>query len=110
MLATPASINHGCRAVHRCAPLPGDPLLVSLFTALPTLPQPPQLQYTVALAVGAYADWLADTAAKAGAAEGQALIGQLLQMLIKGEDCLARDWVCWQVWSRVCVTRSPTSK
>lgn len=70
--------------MHRVAPLPGDPLLLSLFTALPALPQPPQLQYTVALTVGAYADWLADTAIKGGA-EGQALVGQLLQMLMKGE-------------------------
>ena len=45
------------RAVHRCAPLPGDALMSSLFASLPMLPAVPQLQYTVALTIGAYSDW-----------------------------------------------------
>lgn len=63
------------RAVHRCAPLPGDALMVSLFGSLPQLPAEPLLQYTVALTVGAYSDWLADTAARSG--QGRALLSQV---------------------------------
>ncbi|KAI3438282.1 hypothetical protein D9Q98_000717 [Chlorella vulgaris] len=69
------------RAVHRCAPLPGDALMVSLFGSLPQLPAEPLLQYTVALTVGAYSDWLADTAARSG--QGRALLSQLLPMLMR---------------------------
>ena len=63
------------RAVHRCAPLPGDGLMMSLFGSLPMLPAVAQLQYTVALAVGAYADWLADTARRSE--EGRTLLSQV---------------------------------
>lgn len=63
------------RAVHRCAPLPGDALMTSLFSSLPQLPVVPQLQYTVALTVGAYSDWLADTAQRGD--EGRTLLGQV---------------------------------
>ncbi|PSC72289.1 transportin-3 isoform X1 [Micractinium conductrix] len=69
------------RAVHRCAPLPGDALMTSLFASLPMLPTVPQLQYTVALTIGAYADWLADTARRSD--EGRTLLSQLLTMLIR---------------------------
>jgi transportin-3 len=71
------------RCIHRTAPPAGDPLLLSLFSSLPALPQPPQLAYTVALTVGAYADWLGDTAKGMGG-EGQKLLGSLLDMLTKG--------------------------
>lgn len=70
------------RAVHRCAPLPGDALMMSLFGSLPDLPPQPQLQYTVSLAVGAYADWLSDTARQGE--PGQALLNRLLAMLTRG--------------------------
>ena len=63
------------RAVHRCAPLPGDALMTSLFSSLPMLPAVPALQYTVALTVGAYADWLADTARRSE--EGRSLLAQV---------------------------------
>ena len=63
------------RAVHRCAPLPGDALMSSLFASLPMLPAVPQLQYTVALTIGAYSDWLADTAQKGE--EGRTLLSQV---------------------------------
>lgn len=63
------------RAVHRCAPLPGDALMMSLFSSLPMLPAVPQLQYTVALTVGAYADWLSDTAQRGE--EGRTLLSQV---------------------------------
>ncbi len=63
------------RAVHRCAPLPGDPLMTSLFSSLPMLPAVPQLQYTVALTIGAYSDWLADTARRGE--EGRTLLSQV---------------------------------
>ena len=70
------------RAVHRCAPLPGDTLMLSLFGSLPALPAAPQLQYTVALTVGAYSDWLSDTARRPGE-EGRVLLSQLMTMLIR---------------------------
>jgi hypothetical protein len=70
------------RCVHRAAPPPGDPLLAALFGALPGLPAPPPLQYTAALTVGAYADWLGATAG--ATPEGQRLVGALMEMLIKG--------------------------
>ena len=38
------------------------------------LPTVPQLQYTVALTIGAYADWLADTARRSD--EGRTLLSQ----------------------------------
>ena len=73
---------HCVRCVYREAPPPGNALLLQLFAALPTLPAPPKLQYTAALTVGAYADWLADTV---GAAPGGAqLLNSLLEMLVKG--------------------------
>lgn len=68
------------RAVHRCAPLPGDALMMSLFSSLPMLPAVPQLQYTVALTVGAYSDWLADTAQRGE--EGRTLLGQVGRQLL----------------------------
>ena len=51
----------GCRAVHRSAPPAGDPLLLALLQSIPSLPQEPLLQYTAALTIAAYSDWLADT-------------------------------------------------
>lgn len=72
------------RCVHRMAPPPGDPMLLSLFAPLPTLPPSPQLMYTTALTVGAYSEWLADTTRQdPGAVQ---LIDNLLQMMIRGED------------------------
>jgi transportin-3 len=70
------------RAVHRAAPPPGEPLLAALFAALPTLPRAPAaLQYTAALTVGAYADWLGATARGLPGGEGPALLSRLLEML-----------------------------
>uniref|UniRef100_A0A1D2AEU2 Importin N-terminal domain-containing protein n=1 Tax=Auxenochlorella protothecoides TaxID=3075 RepID=A0A1D2AEU2_AUXPR len=71
------------RAVHRFAPPPGDALLAALFAALPGLPAPPPaLAYTVALTIGAYADWLAASAALPGG--GGAQVGPLLRLLVAG--------------------------
>lgn len=70
------------RAVHRCAPLPGDALMMSLFSSLPMLPAVPQLQYTVALTVGAYADWLSDTAQRGE--EGRTLLSQVRAGVCRG--------------------------
>lgn len=56
--------------------------MVSLFASLPGLPPQAQLQYTAALTVGAYSDWVSDTARRGE--EGQGLLGQLLAMLTRG--------------------------
>lgn len=72
------------RCIHRVAPPPGDAILLQLFAALPTLPAPAPLQYTAALAVGGYADWLADTARNSPG--GIQLLNSLLEMLVKGEQ------------------------
>ncbi|KAL4538826.1 hypothetical protein Ndes2526B_g02895 [Nannochloris sp. 'desiccata'] len=88
------------RCIHRAAPPPGDGLLLQLFCALPSLPAPPSLQYTAALTVGAYADWLSETAR--AAPEGIQLLNSLLDMLVKGlansESCGA----CALSLRRVC--------
>lgn len=73
---------HGCGSN---APEPGNALLLQLFSSLPQLPAVPQLQYTAAMLLAAYADWLANTFAAGGAAD---LMPQLLQMLTTGAiDC-----------------------
>ena len=56
--------------------------MMSLFGSLPGLPVQAQLQYTAALTVGAYADWLSDTAARGD--EGRRLLTDLLVLLIRG--------------------------
>ncbi|BDA46876.1 Transportin-3 [Coccomyxa sp. Obi] len=66
------------RAVHSNAPEPGNALLLQLFSSLPQLPAVPQLQYTAAMLLAAYADWLTNTFAAGSAAD---LMPQLLQML-----------------------------
>lgn len=71
----------GCRAVHRSAPTAGEPLLLALLESLPSLPQEPLLQYTAALTIAAYSDWLADTLKSAQAGD---LIPALLQLLARG--------------------------
>lgn len=63
------------------APEPGNALLLQLFSSLPQLPPVPQLQYTGAMLLAAYADWLAKTAGGGGIAD---LMPQLLQMLTTG--------------------------
>ncbi|KAK9830032.1 hypothetical protein WJX72_009312 [[Myrmecia] bisecta] len=69
------------RAVHKSTPNAGDAMLLSLFASLPQLPQIAPLQYTAAMTVAGYADWLAATL-RAG--HGQDIIPQLLQMLTQG--------------------------
>ena len=77
------------RAVHRCAPLPGDALMMSLFSSLPMLPAVPQLQYTVALTVGAYSDWLSDTAQRGE--EGRTLLSQVGRVCSRRRGGLSCD-------------------
>lgn len=57
-------------------------MLLSLLQSMPSLPQEPLLQYTAALTVAVYADWLANTL-KGGLAGD--LVPNLLQMLAQGE-------------------------
>lgn len=84
------------RAVHRCAPLPGDALMMSLFSSLPMLPAVPQLQYTVALTVGAYADWLSDTAQRGE--EGRTLLSQVGGRVAAGAAGRQSWWQGLQGW------------
>jgi transportin-3 len=88
------------RCVHRAAPPPGDGLLLQLFCALPGLPAPPSLQYTAALTVGAYADWLAETARSAP--EVTQLLNNLLDMLVKGLASSESCGACALSLRRVC--------
>lgn len=69
------------RSIYSLAPPPGDQLLLSLFQSLPNLPSTPQLQYTAALTVGAYSEWLSDTSEVCLPGAGSALVTDLLRML-----------------------------
>jgi len=73
------------RSVAKMAPDRSDPLLPQLLAMLPTLPKQPQLLYTSALAIAAYADWLADAIQAGQAAE---LLPPLLELLT---NCLGGD-------------------
>ena len=75
-----------CRAVSKSAPAPGDATLLSLFASLPQLPAIPALQYTAAMTLAGYADWIASTL-RAGM--GQESVPQLLQMLTTGMDLMS---------------------
>ena len=75
------------RCIHREMPPPSYAILLQLFAALPTLPTPAPLQYTAALTIGAYADWLADTARNTP--EGISLLNSLLEMLVKGKETIS---------------------
>jgi transportin-3 len=77
------------RAVHRCAPPPGDPLLSGLLASLPTLPPAPLLQYTACLTVGAYADWVASSAGAGGegAAAAAGALAPLLSLVTRALAC-----------------------
>ena len=55
-------------------------MLLALLQGLPSLPQIPQLHYTAALTLAAYADWLADSL-QAGHAMN---IAEFLQFLTRG--------------------------
>jgi len=59
---TAESALYCLRAVHRSAPREANPVMMGLLSTLPQLPSlpgcTPQLLYTVALMVGAYAEWL----------------------------------------------------
>ena len=53
---------------------------MSVLQGLPSLPEVPQLQYTAALTLAAYADWLADSLH----AGHPANVPDLLQSLMRG--------------------------
>lgn len=62
----------------------GEPLLMSLFSSLLSMPTDHEagtLQYTVAMMIGSYAAWLASTVRVEQ--RGQLLVSQMLQLLMK---------------------------
>jgi len=69
------------RSVSKVVTTAEQPMLVALFRGLPQLPAVPRLQYTAALTLGAYAEWMA-MALDQGSL--QDLVPQLLQMLTSG--------------------------
>ena len=73
-----------CRAMHKPKLPASEPLLVQLFSSLPSMPTRQgagSLPYTVAMLIGVYADWLASTLRTDG--HGQALVAQLMQLLMQ---------------------------
>ena len=72
--------------MHRASPPAGDPLLLALLQSLPSLPHVPQLQYTAALTLAAYADWLADSLQAGHAVHG----AEFLQFLTRGKAAVSR--------------------
>lgn len=77
------SEENNCGGPCSKAPPAGNPLLLQLVASLPQLPGGwPQLQYTAALVLSAYSEWLGATAA-AGQLPAE-LIPRLLQMLTAG--------------------------
>lgn len=87
-----------CRSIHKPKLPATTPLLLSLFGSLPSMPTKDgagTLPYTVAVLIGTYSDWLAETlrhgsqgqaqgqALGSGQAQGQQLVSQLLQLLMQ---------------------------
>ena len=87
-----------CRSIHKPKLPATEPLLLSLFGSLPSMPTKDgagSLPYTVAVLIGTYSDWLAETLRPGsqsqaqgqvqgpGQAQGQLLVSQLLQLLMQ---------------------------
>ena len=83
-----------CRSIHKPKLPTTTPLLLSLFGSLLSMPTKDgagSLPYTVAVLIGTYSDWLAETlrhgsqgqAQGSGQAQGQQLVSQLLQLLMQ---------------------------
>ena len=74
---------YSLRSIHRSSSsIQNGSVLVSLLSALSSLPSYPHLDYTVALMLGSYSDWLANQARKDVSI--RQLIGTLVGMVIKG--------------------------
>ena len=87
-----------CRCIHKPKLSATEPLLLSLFGSLPSMPTKEgagSLPYTMAILIGTYSDWLAETLRRGsqsqaqgqvqgpGLAQGQLLVSQLLQLLMQ---------------------------
>eukprot|EP00889_Picochlorum_renovo_P003406 jgi/Picre1/30436/NNA_005800.t1 len=74
---------YSLRSIHKAASSVRDPTtLVSLLSALPSLPSFPHLDYSVAVLLGSYAEWMAEAA---NANEGvRPLVSTSVQLMIKG--------------------------
>ena len=85
-----------CRSIHKPKLPATEPLLLSLFGSLPSMPTKDgagSLAYTVAILIGTYSDWLAETLRRESQsqaqgqgpaqAQGQLLVSQLLQLLMQ---------------------------
>lgn len=64
---------------------PSQPLVIALLQSLPQLPPVPRLQYTAALLLGDFANWMAVTMDQGQLSD---TMPQLLQMLTSGEMLL----------------------
>ena len=62
---------------------------MSVLQGLTSLPEVPQLQYTAALTLAAYADWLADSLNAGHTAN----VPDLLQSLMRGTISFTAGWV-----------------
>ena len=72
------------RSIHKPKLPAGEPLLMQLFSSLPSMPASQSagsLPCTVATLIGVYADWLAGTLKAEG--HGQVLVAQLMQLLMQ---------------------------
>lgn len=73
------------RSIHRASNTVQDgALLLSILSSLSYLPSQPTLDYSVALMLGAYADWLAREAERDQSGSIVGLIQQLIELIVKG--------------------------
>jgi len=76
------------RSIHKASlNIKDGSILLSLLSALPSLPSHPLLDYSVALMLGSYSEWLCSEARLNSAAIAP-LITSLAEMLVKGMRCL----------------------
>ena len=73
------------RSIHRASnDVQDGALLLSILSSLSYLPSQPTLDYSVALMLGAYADWLAREAERDQSGNIVGLIQQLIELIVKG--------------------------
>ncbi len=85
---------YSLRCIHKSASSVRDPTtLISLFSALPSLPSFPHLDYSVAVLLGSYAEWMAEAA---DANENmRPLVSSVVQLMIKGKVYIVNCFFCW---------------
>lgn len=89
-----------CRAIHKPKLPAAEPLLLQLLSSLPSMPTRQgsgSLPHTVAMLIGVYSDWLASTLRADG--QGQALVAQLMQLLMQCELLMHPHALMIAVWA-----------